>query len=190
MNYGEYIRRLNRKLPLVTHSPNGQDASQVTLKNQALAVTVPKPIAVATTFSKPGGSIANINTIQSAYSIDYNGISPGETIKNLHSAGYVGVANGITNANTSGNIIGSAQNCAVRSDALSSQPYSTVIPERTNVSTLNELIVPGNLKCCMNDYGIKYTDNAELIADKGRQSAIRSSYNLPNKLQGIRGPVW
>jgi hypothetical protein len=48
---------------------------------------------------------------------------------------------------------------------------------------------PGNTVCCTKDMSQLFRDNKELIAEQGRQLSLRNSYNLPNKLQGLRGPV-
>jgi hypothetical protein len=34
-----------------------------------------------------------------------------------------------------------------------------------------------------------FRNNNELTAQQGKQAALRTAYNLPSKLQGLRGPV-
>ena len=184
---------------------NGQDASQVTLKNQAKACSVPIPVAVATSFSKIGGTVANHMEATQQTS------SP---TQQTCASGYRGVSYEPRNADKAGNLIGSKQFCAVQGDAPSSAPYNIVLPckpfvnpiaynvgtsataepsitlpDGTIVPTTSPGSAPGVLKCCAKDTSQLYRDNSELIADQGRQLDIRKSYNLPAKLQGLRGPV-
>ena len=60
---------------------NGQDASQVTLKNQALANSVKVPVIVETSFSKIGGTVANIMQLSQQSSSPISGcVQPVENI--------------------------------------------------------------------------------------------------------------
>lgn len=177
---------------------NGQDASQVTLKNQAKAQTVNVPVAVATSFSKIGGTVGNITELRQ------QNCSPTEQ---TCSTGYQGVSYAIGNADMAGNLIGSKQHCAVCSDAPSSAPYSVTIPCGIFIDpeSYNPVIpgttttvppsfptagnAPGKTICCSKDTSQLFRNNSELIADQGRQLNLRRNYNLPNKLQGLRGPI-
>jgi hypothetical protein len=207
MNYGEYMRRKNRLLSKTIGFQNGQDASQVTLKAQARAATVETSVAVKTSFSKLGGSIGNIGEKNQSTNVPTAEVCSG---------GAVGVAYGENNRDATGSVVAAAQHCAVCSDAPSSAPYNIVIklpvtpvydsngnflyneqrdcgvyvdynPTLAAYNTYG--IVPGGQTCCSKDTSQLYRNNSELIADQGRQEAQRRKYNLPNKLQGLRGPV-
>ncbi len=65
-------------------------------------------------------------------------------------------------------------------------PNVTVIPCTPLLSTIKN--APSSQTCLLSP-GIIYSDPSELIADQGRQADLRTRYNLPNKLQGLRGPV-
>jgi hypothetical protein len=181
MNYAEYLRKKERSASKIIGFQSGQDASQVTYKNQAWA-SAPQPSVtsstsfnggVATNFSKPGGSVANINQIDT---YPTNGL------------GVLGVANGQSNIDTASLLIHSAQYAAFSTMAMSSAPYITVIPCSPIMSTISN--APGTMKCCTKDTSQLYRDNSELIADQGRQASLRTHFNLPAKLQGLRGPVY
>jgi hypothetical protein len=174
---------------------NGQDASQVTMKNQAKAQTVKVPVPVATSFSKIGGSVANIMEATQQTS------SPTDA---TCTTGYKGVSYGLGNADMQANILGAAQHCAVCSDAPSSEPYNIVLPCRPFIDPISynpngttvdpSKPTPGTkpqaLACTTSkDMSILYTDNSELVADQGRQLLLRRQYNLPSKLQSLRGPI-
>jgi len=168
MNYGEYMRRLKTSSQQVIGFQNGQDASQVTLKNRARASTVTVPVPVATTFSQVGGD-------------SYMAVVP--TISGTTNVGFTGVSLG-PNTDPSSRIY-AAQRCAVCSD--STQPYSVVIPCYTPLPIVTN--APGQERCCSKDTSQLFRNNAELVAEQGRQSALRTKFNLPSKLQGLRGPV-
>ena len=131
------MRKIQNTQSRVIGFQNGQDASLVTLKQQARAQSVPIPIPVATNFSKIGGSVGNIVAApqqtdtpkgqKTSLEVTANKVGP-PTINTVTLAGYRGVASGIASADTTGNLIGAAQYCAVSSDARSSAPYSVVIP--------------------------------------------------------------
>jgi hypothetical protein len=213
MNYAVYMRRQQARISNVVGFQNGQDASQVTLKNQALAhqprsaavTSVANPSAVPTNFSQIGGPIGNIMEASQQNNTPTNAVC---------SSGYRSVASGLSNVDTAASLIGSAQACALRQfSSISSAPYTTTIPcgifidplrynpepdsgwptaAITNEPPPDRLTAgnkPGSVKCCTKDMSVLYTDNAELVRDQGRQSAIRQQYNLPTKLQGLRGPV-
>ena len=189
---------------------NGQDASLITLKRQARAQTVPIPIPVQTQFSKIGGTVANITEATQQTS------SP--TAQNC-SSGYQGVSYGLTNADTTANRIGKAQNCAVCSDAPSSEPYSIVLPckpfidpfsynpnpkdrdplsDNTTWKNVPTHPTPGNAPgetvCCANDPSqltrMDTIVETERVKIQALHATIRTQYNLPPKLEGLRGPVF
>ena len=204
MNSGVYMRKLQRGRTQTIGFQNGQDASQVTLKNQAKAQSVPIPVAVVTSFSRIGGTVGNIMEATQQTS------SP----TNQSCLNYKGVSYEPRNADTAGNLIGSKQFCAVSSDAPSSAPYNIVLPckpfinpiaynvdssataapsitlaDGTIVPTTSPGSAPPVFKCCTDDTSQLFRDNSELIRDQGRQLQIRRGYNLPAKLQGLRGPI-
>jgi len=178
MDCGVYMRKLQNTRSYVTGFKNGQDASQVTLKNQARSQTVKVPTPVATTFSKIGGPVAITEA------------TPPTTCSS-----YKGVVNGNTTTDATANVLGAKVFCAVSSDALSSAPYSTTIPCGIFINPVSynpDTTSPGTKPeaiCCRNDTSQLYRNNSELVADQGRQLTLRNRFNLPNKLQGLRGPI-
>lgn len=177
MNYAEYLRKKTKNQEKIIGFQNGQDASQVTYK-AAARVQQRTLEPAATSYSQIGGSIANITqTTQST-------TSPNASVC---STGYSGVANGLVNADMTSIVMGTAVHCAVCSDAPSSAPYSTVVPCVTPLDDIKN--APGVMKCCKKDYSQLFRDNSEITRQQGLQSALRVQYNLPNKLQGIRGPI-
>jgi hypothetical protein len=207
MNSSVYLRKKLAQMPKTIGFQNGQDASQVTLKNQARAQQITDtsvaPLSIPVSFSKNGGSVANIlqTSQQTCTPTDQS-----------CSSGYQTVVSGRSNVDTAATKILSAQHCAICSDAPSSAPYSVTIPcgifinpiaynappqninDGTATSTIDPTIPtpgtkPAALQCCGKDMSQLYRDNSELIADQGRQLSIRTAYNLPAKLQGLRGPV-
>ena len=183
MNSSDYLRRKLKNRTTTIGFQNGQDSSLQTMKVQARATNVLSANAVATSGSLPGGSICNI--------MQKNGVTSVPTAESC-SSGYKSVSgNGQTGGYlisdaTANRIIG-AQGCAVCSDAPSSAPYNIVLPCVEPLPVIKN--APGVVKCCKNDMSQLYRNNNELIADQGRQLSLRNSYNLPNKLQGLRGPV-
>lgn len=193
MNYSQYMRKIASSQANIIGYNNGQEASQITLKNQAKAVnqTTAIPTAVPTSFSQVGGTKNNILRLSQQNS------SP---TSNTCATGFSGVSQGFGTADQTGNLIGKAQGCAVCSDAPSSEPYAVTIPCATYTvngeTRSNDFISPvynapttNDVKWCASDPGIKFSDNKELVADQGRQADLRRQYNLPAKLQGLRGPV-
>ena len=191
MNYAEYLRRQAKNREKIVGFQNGQDASQVTHKAAARASRKVNTVGIATSSSQIGGSIANVaQTTQSTNS------PSGVTVC---SSAYSGVANGLANADRTGSVLGAAVHCAVCSDAPSSSPYSVVVPCVAPISTWESsstdpnfpsgVNAPGVTKCCKKDYSPLFRDNAELTRQQGLQSDVRIKYGLPNKLQGLRGPV-
>ena len=69
---------------------------------------------------------------------------------------------------------------------INQSPNLTVLPCISELSTITN--APSTQPCLVSP-GIIYSDPTELIADQGRQAAIRTQYNLPSKLQSLRGPV-
>lgn len=176
MNYAEYLRKQTKSQSKIIGFKNGQDASAVTYKAQALASSSTNFTPVATTHSKIGGSVANI------------------AIPNVHTDGahgtfgnYAGVADGLPNADRSAGLIGAAMHCAACSDAPSSAPYNIVVPCTTFLDPVKN--APGVTKCCTSDYSQLFRDNNEITRQQGLQLGLRNQFNLPNKLQGLRGPV-
>jgi hypothetical protein len=180
MNYAEYMRKVQNTKSRTIGFQNGQDASLVTMKAQARAQTVKTPVAVTTSFSKIGGTVGNIMQ---------NSQQTSSPTSETCATGYRGVAQGYATTDATGSVVGAAQYCAVSSDAPSSAPYSVTIPCGIFIDPPKN--APGTLKCCEDDGGVlvNSTTQAELIADVGRQATLRKAYNLPAKLQGLRGPV-
>ena len=173
MNYAEYLRKQSKGQSKIIGFKNGQDASAVTYKAQAIASSPTNFSTIATTHSKIGGSVANI-AVPSVTTVATRGA-------------YSGVANGLNNADRSAALIGAALNCAACSDAPSSAPYNIVVPCVTFLEPVkNE---PGVTKCCKKDYSQLFRDNQEITRQQGLQLGLRNQFNLPNKLQGLRGPV-
>jgi hypothetical protein len=224
------MRKVQQQRSQIIGFQNGQDASQVTLKRQALA-NVPQPAlssaqanpyAVPTSFSKIGGTVANVLEATQQTSSPTGQSCP---------TGYRGVANGLANKDGAATLIGNAQACALANECNSSAtPYQTVIPcgifidpvryapsppsleagtannattpTFQNINSAGTLVTgpttsPGTAPptnkaaCCLTnrDILLNATVSNELIATQGQQSAIRQQYNLPTKLQGLRGPI-
>ncbi len=184
MNYAQYMRKIAAGQSKIIGFTNGQDASMATYKAQARANTVKTPVAVETSFSQIGGTVGNIleNSQQNS--------SPTSAVC---STGYRGVSNGLQTTDATANVLGAAAHCAVCSDASSAEPYAIVIPCDVSGAFIPPVYnAPGSTntdKWCATDPGIKFTNPRELIADQGRQSDLRQRFNLPNKLQGLRGPI-
>lgn len=180
MNYAEYMRKVNNTRSRTIGFQNGQDASLVTMKAQARAQTVKTPVAVETSFSQIGGTVGNIMQTEQQNS------SPTTA---TCATGYRGVSQGFATTDATASVLGAKQGCAVCSDAPSSAPYSITIPCGIFIDPPKN--APGTLKCCQKDAGdvLSVATQAELVADVGRQATLRKAYNLPAKLQGLRGPV-
>jgi len=180
MNSSDYLRRKLKNRTTTIASQSGQDSSLQTMKVQARATSVLSANAVATNASKIGGSIGNVSTygvtnVPTECASGYNSVAG-----NTQTGGYL-----IRDA-TANRILG-AQGCAVCSDAPSSAPYNIVLPCVEPLPVIKN--APGIVKCCKDDMSQLYRNNSELIADQGRQASLRTAYKLPNKLQGLRGPV-
>ena len=170
MNYAEYLRKQTRAQSKIIGFKNGQDASQVTYKVQAQAASSTNILPVQTSHSQIGGSIANI--VQTTVPSDCT---------------YTGVADGRLNSDRTASVLMAKVRCAVCSDAPSSAPYNIVVPCVTPLEVVNN--APGITTCCKKDYSQLFRNNNELSRQQGLQSDLRLQYNLPNKLQGLRGPV-
>jgi hypothetical protein len=171
MNYAEYLRRQTRGQSKIIGFKNGQDASQVTYKVQAQAASSSTNISpVQTTHSRIGGSVANILPTNAP-----------------NDCSYTGVADGLPNSDRTASVLMSKVHCAVCSDAPSSAPYNIVVPCVTPLEVVKNS--PGTTVCCTKDYSQLFRNNNELSRQQGLQSDLRLKYNLPNKLQGLRGPV-
>lgn len=194
MNYAEYMRKITNTRSKIIGFQNGQDASQVTLKAGARAQVPSQPLTSSrpprlteTSFSKIGGTVANIMESTQHANVPTNHCS----------SGYKGVADGRVNADTTGNLIGAAQHCAVCSDAPSSEPYKVEIPCESFLFIRpydrNPEDHPKDYKkkenCCAKDMSQLFRDNSELVADQGRQLDLRTRYGLPSKLDSLRGPI-
>lgn len=180
MNYAQYMRKVKSGQSQIIGFTNGQDASMVTYKAQAKAQTVKTPVAVATSFSKVGGTVGNI--LQS----DQQTSSPTSA---TCATGYSGVSQGFTTTDATGSVLGAKQGCAVCSDAPSSAPYAITIPCGIFIDPVKN--APGNIECCSKDNGnvLNQVIQQQKIDTLGKQATLRTQYNLPSKLQGLRGPV-
>lgn len=169
MNYAEYLRRQQKERSQIIGFQNGQDASQVTLKAQALANTISTPIAVETSFSKIGGTVANVTEATQQNS------SP--TAASCAS-GYIGVSQGFQTADTAANLIGTAQMCALSNAVNSSAtPYQVEIPCASNLPLANPYTsTVGTTVCCQKDMGILFSNPAELISVSGQTEALRQRF--------------
>ena len=184
MNYAQYMRKTLANQQRIIPFQNGQDASMVTLKAQAKATVRVVPTTVITQFSQVGGTVGNImeNNQQNS--------SPTTAVC---SSGYRGTAGGLSQsggfpiADRSGGILQKAQGCAVCSDVPSSEPRAIVIPCCGFIDPVYNQ--PENIKCCAKDPGVIFTNKQLEWNDKACQANLRNQYNLPDKLQGLRGPV-
>jgi hypothetical protein len=183
MNYAEYLRRQSKGQSKIIGFKNGQDASAVTYKAQAAASSSTNFTPVATTHSRIGGSIANIAVPSITTRATY-----GEAdLPTSDRTAYAGVSNGLPNADRSAGVIGNALHCAACSDAPSSAPYNIVVPCVTLLDPVKNS--PGVTQCCKKDYSQLFRNNNEITRQEGLQLGLRNKFNLPNKLQGLRGPV-
>ena len=186
------MRKLQAGRTQIIASQSGQDASQVTRKNQARAQGVNLAGSVPTSFSKIDGPVSITERNKQGPSAACDG-------------GYQGVVNGVKNMNTSvGRVVGDKEHCAVCSDAPSSEPYKIVLPCKVFIDPISynpdattidpSQPTPGTkpqaISCTTShNMGILYTDKTELVADEVRRFNLRKQYGLPNKLSGLRGPI-
>jgi len=191
MNYGEYLRKKSQLRTNFIGFNNGQDASQQTLRQQARAHVTTVPVAVQTSFSKIGGTVAN-----NMQATQQTNVPTDQSC----SSGYIGVSLEYRNVDTAGNHIGKLQKAAVCSDSPSSAPYGIVIPCGLVLSTITN--APSNRSFCgNNDAGIKFSDPSELIKVSGEREDLRKRMGqlnvnvsglppqpngIPKNLQGLR----
>lgn len=180
MNYAQYMRKIAATRSKIIHSPSGDDASMVTLKAQARAQTVKTPISVQTSFAQIGGTIGNIMESNQQNS------SPTSAVC---SSGYQGVAQGFQTIDQTASVLGAATHCAVCSDASSAEPYVVEVPCGIFIDPPSNAPGTSTAKCCVKDPGILFRGNQELVTTQGQQAELREAFNLPKKLQGLRGPV-
>ncbi len=183
MNYAQYMRKVAARQQRIIPFQNGQDASMVTLKAQAKATNRVVPAPIPTSFSQIGGTVANIMEQNQQNNSPTNAVCQ---------SGYHGTAGGLSQAggfpiaDRSGGLLLKAQGCAVCSDVPSSEPRAIVIPCCEYIDPVyNE---PGVQKCCLKP-GIKYTDKKAYWNEKALEADLRNEFNLPHKLQGLRGAV-
>jgi hypothetical protein len=169
MNYAELLRRQQKERSQIIGFQNGQDASQVTLKSQALANSVKTPVAVETSFSKIGGTVANVTE-----ATQQNSSPTAQTC----ASGYVGVSQGFQTTDTAASLIGNAQFCALsNSFNISATPYQVEIPCASNLPLANPYTsTVGATVCCQKDMGILFSNPAELIAVSGQAEALRQRF--------------
>jgi hypothetical protein len=168
MNYGEYMRNKQKSLSRVIGYQAAQDASQVTLKNQALATTFTTTSFISSYTGFTGNGFVGVPlTTQTS--------DPDSCIR---------VSNGLQNADARQNMIGTAQHATLCQNI---DRRTTVLPCVPILSTVKNAPSTRN---CPKDPGQIFRNPSELIADKGRQAALRTQYKLPGKLQGLRGPVY
>ena len=174
------MRKIAATRPKIIHSPNGEDASMVTLRAQAKAQTVKTPIAIQTSFSQIGGSIGNIleNSQQNS--------SPTSAVC---ASGYRGVSQGFQTIDQTGSVIGAAVHCAVCKDASTAEPYTVTIPCGIFIDPPSNSPSTNTSKCCVKDGSILFKGNNELVRTLGKEATLRNRFNLPQKLDGLRGPV-
>lgn len=191
MNYAQYMRKIKSQQVTYIPSPSGEDASMVTMRAQARAQAArPAPtlgevgVGVNTSFSYIGGTVANIMKVSKQNCSPTNAVCQN---------GYQGFSQGTNTTDKTAELIGAAQKAAVCgsgpncSGLSSAEPYAVTIPCGIFIDPPQN--APGKIVCCEKDMGVLFTNNSELIADQGRQEALRKSFNLPSKLTGVRGGV-
>lgn len=180
MNYAQYMRKIKANQSTYIPFQNGQDSSLQTLRVQARAQSVKTPVAVETSFSQIGGTVANTTQLSQQTA------SPTDQVC---TSGYRGVSNGLQTTDSTANVIGSAQHCAVCSDTPSGNPQGVTIPCGIFIDPPSNAPGTSTAKCCVKDPGVKFTNTQEIVSTEGKQSVLRQSFNLPSKLQGLRGPI-
>ncbi len=174
------MRKIAAQQPKYIGFQNGQDSSLYTHNLQARASSVKTPVAVETSFSRIGGTVANILRTSQQTASPTNAVCP---------TGYRGVSNGTATTDATASVIGAAANCAVCSDTSSGNPQGVTIPCGIFINPPSNAPGTSTARCCENDPGIKFTNTAELIRQDGQQATLRQSFGLPSKLQGLRGPI-
>ena len=204
MNYAEYMRKQERNRPQLIMSKSGRDASDVTLKNQAIATSVTHRSYINAQNSTVDGSpplpfVTPVNYRSAdSYQNTHNVLSLKGNL-NSSNSGVLSFAGGGKNVDTANTLIQSAQFASYSNVYSPLNVTSTIIPAAfstivtSQVSTLG--ITPGQpqiLRTTGPGYaspGIIFSNQAELIANQGAQAALRTSYNLPSKLTSLRGPI-
>lgn len=202
------MRKQQRNQQQIIMNKSGRDASDVTLKNQAIATSVTHQnylnVVNATTSGAP--PIPFVTQISPATSDPFQNTNSSASIVGKLGAtnsGVIGFAGGRNNVDTANTLIQSAQFGAysnVYGNAAGAfSNTSTIIPSAfstlvtSQISTLG--ITPGQpqlLKTSGPGFaspGIIFSNPAELIANQGRNAVIRTKYNLPSKLTSLRGPI-
>jgi hypothetical protein len=212
MNYGEYMRRIQKyKQKIIVSNPATPDCSDYARLKQGLTATVTHasyvssfvntaniqiPYVNAANFSNPD---ANQNTLNQ---LSLTGQLTTPLGKSSSNSGALTVISGENNADKTASLIYKAQNAAMSNTyGRNNGGYSvisTVIPCQTvptyngiyvaALSTFNINTAPKNA-CASLSPGIQFTNPAENIANQGSNALIRRGYNLPNKLDSIRGPI-
>ena len=179
MNSSDYLRRKTKALTRTLGFQNGQDSSLQTMKAQARATKTTHVVAVAANHSQIDSSL-------SAYGVT-NTPTQGANVAGYQTVVGNGQSGGVLIADTTANRIIGAQSCAVCSDPPSSAPFNMVLPCVTPLPDIKN--APGKTVCCVDDTSQLFRNTNELVVQQGKQAALRTAYNLPNKLQGLRGPV-
>jgi hypothetical protein len=209
MNYGEYMRKQEKNRQKIIISKSGLDASDITLKNQALATTVTHQTYFSTINAASGSGpapipfVTSINTVGPNFKQNTDG-EPAFIVKGTTSSvGYVGAASGANTVDRTNSLIQSAQFAAMSNinglAGFKTPIISTIIPcylstvVTSQISTLG--ITPGQAQILRSSGpgfpspGIIFSNPSELIKNQGSNALIRTKYNLPSKLSGLRGPV-
>ena len=179
MNSSDYLRRKTKALSQTLGFQNAQDSSLQTMKVQARATKTTHPIPVAANHSQIDSSL-------SAFGVT-NTPTQGANVAGYKTVVGKAQSGGILISDMTANRIIGAQSCAVCADPPSSAPFNIVLPCVTPLPDIKN--APGKTVCCTDDMSQLFRNNSELSAQQGKQAALRTAYNLPNKLQGLRGPV-
>ena len=179
MNSSDYLRRKTKAQATTIGFQNSQTSSLQTMKVQARATKTTHVVAVAANQSQIDSSL-------SAHGVT-NTPTQGANVAGYNTVVGNGQSGGFLIADTTANRIIGAQSCAVCSDAPSSAPYKITLPCVTPLEDIKN--APGKMVCCTDDMSQLFRNNRELVAEQGRQASLRTTFNLPNKLQGLRGPV-
>jgi len=180
MNSSDYLRRKTKALSQTLGFQNGQDSSLQTMKVQARATKTTKPVPVEANRSQIDPQLQAYGVTNTPTDATFNNAGYKTVVGKSQSGGF------LTNDMTTNRIIG-AQSCAVCSDPPSSAPFNIVLPCVTPLPDIKN--APGKIVCCADDTSQLFRNNNELTAQQGKQAALRTAYNLPNKLQGLRGPI-
>jgi hypothetical protein len=209
MNYGEYMRKQAKNSEKIIINKSGLDASDVILRNQALATTITPQTYFSSIDASSGKTAAPIPFVTSVTTSGPNlkqntdsqlpSIARGTTSL----VGYIGAASGANTVDRTNSLIQSAQFAAMSningSVGFTRPIISTIIPcslstiVTAQISTLG--ITPGEAQILRSSGpgfpspGIIFSDPSELIRNQASNASIRTRYNLPSKLSGLRGPI-